>query len=464
MRMGHTVPATAALLALLLLATLLFAACGSDEAGLTRAEVKEIVRTELAAEPPAATGLTRAEVEETVRAAIAAIPTKAAPAEYTRHVVDSAVARYKAQGLNAALAHYNRPESVDGQWYVFIIDEKDLVIAHPDPERRGLDVKGWVGTDANGYEFGPEMLSATEEGKWVSYVYRNPESGNIGSGFDDVELKNVWVERRDELLFASGWYIDADTFTKQLVSVAVDRYREGGLAGTVAYFASPGSVLAGLEAAIAYYNDTETVDGHWFAFIGDPNGKIAAHSNPSMIGADTRELLGGETLVATAEGAWVESESLRVWVAGYDGHVFGSGWHRDELHEWALDNYAYPMVRGLRERKEGPRTWITGRCGGLATVRRRGTDAALPLTQTALPGRCADCAGGHADVSGSHGDTRCTTANARVGSRTQVPMVVDHLGGIDGRTAHSGHLAPPTSDPPDMGQNPTENKRNLIRQ
>ena len=72
---------------------------------------------------------------------------------------------------------------MDGQWYVFIIDENDVVIGHPDPDRRGLDVKGWVGTDANGYNFGPEMLSATEDGKWVSYVYRNPENGgpeNVG--------------------------------------------------------------------------------------------------------------------------------------------------------------------------------------------------------------------------------------------------------------------------------------------
>ena len=108
-----------------------------------------------------------------------------------------------------------------------------------------------MGTDANGYEFGPEMLAATEDGKWVSYVYRNPESGGIGT--DDFELKNVWVEKRDGLLFASGWYIDADEFTRMLVSVAVDKYREVGLAGTMEYFASPGSALAGLEAAIDYY-------------------------------------------------------------------------------------------------------------------------------------------------------------------------------------------------------------------
>ena len=337
---------------LLLLLSGLLTACGGGDKGLSRAEVQEIVREEMAAQsdaesspgmapadvegivneaiaemPQTELGLTRAEVEEIVRAAIAAIPSKSVPAEYTQHFVENAIARYEALGLDATLAHYNRAESVDGQWYVFIIDENDLLIGHPEPGRLGLDLKGWVGTDANGYEFGPEMLSATEDGKWVTYVYRNPESGGIDTG--NFELKNAWVMKHDGLLFGSGWYIEADEFTRMLVSVAVDRFREGGLAATVAYFASPGSALAGLEAAITYYNDTEAIGGHWFAFIGDPDGKIAAHSDPSKIGGDTQELLGGETFHATADGTWVESESLRVWVAGYDGHVFGSGWSRE---------------------------------------------------------------------------------------------------------------------------------------
>ena len=237
---------------LLLLASALLAACGDGDAGLTRAEVEEIVRAEMAGLPdeaqsvsndetadmPAQQGLTRAEVEEIVRAAIASVPSKATPAEYTQYVVDNAVARYETQGLDATVAHYNSPQSVDGQWYVFIIDEHDQFIAHPDPGRLGLDLNGWVGTDANGHEFGPAMLAATEDGAWVSYVYRNPESGGIESG--DFELKNVWVERHDGLLFASGWYIDADAFTEQLVSVAVDKYRDIGLTGTMTYFASPG--------------------------------------------------------------------------------------------------------------------------------------------------------------------------------------------------------------------------------
>ncbi len=361
---------------ILLLFPLLTSSCGNGDAqeapGLSRTEVQELARAEVAASAPEP-GLTSADVERAIREAladqpqpwlsrdeveaivqeavaalpepppaglsaddalriarnaVASIPPKSAPADYTMFFVGNAISRYEDEGLDATLAHYNKPQSVDGQWYVFIIDENDLVIGHPDPERLGLDLKGWVGTDANGYEFGSEMLSATEEGKWVSYVYRNPESGGIGAG--DFELKNVWVVKRDGLLFASGWYIDAEEFTRMLVSVAVDKYREVGMAGTMAYFASPGSVLAGLDEAIAYYNAAETVDGRWFAFIGDPDGKILGHSDTSLIGGDVQDLLDGETLPDSPTGDWVISESLRVFVAVYDGYVFGSGWGRDD--------------------------------------------------------------------------------------------------------------------------------------
>ncbi len=367
--------------ALFLLAPMLFIACQDSDAGLSRAEIQEIVRAEMAQSPTPATaepsltsadveeairralegmsqpesglsvseveeivkaalkdlpqpqpqsGLTSAEAERIARGVVASIPPRSAPADYTKFFVNNAISRYETQGLDATLAYYNQEQSVDGQWYVFIIDENDLVIGHPDAHRLGLDLKGWVSIDANGYNFGPEMLSATEDGKWVSYVFRNPESGGVGSGnFGDLELKNVWVVRHDGLLFASGWHIDADEFTRQLVSVAVDTFREGGLAATVAYFASPGSALAGLEAAIDYYNAAETVDGQWFAFIGDPAGKVAAHSDPSKIGLDIQQLFGSVSLEVTPDGNWVATESLRVWLAEYDGFVFGSGWRRE---------------------------------------------------------------------------------------------------------------------------------------
>ena len=71
---------------------------------------------------------------------VASIPPRSAPADYTRFFVDNAISRYETQGLDATLAHYNREESIDGQWYAFTIDENDLVIGHPDAHRLGLDV------------------------------------------------------------------------------------------------------------------------------------------------------------------------------------------------------------------------------------------------------------------------------------------------------------------------------------
>ena len=260
--------------------------------------------------------------------AAASTPAISAEAEDTRVFVDAAIARYESEGLEATLAHYNREESVDGQWYVFVIDADDLVIAHPDPNRRGLDLKGWVGTDANGYHFGPEMLAATEEGKWVSYVYQNPENGRIGSGdFSDLELKNAWVARRDGLLFASGWYIDADEFTKSLVATAARVFREVGLEGSIAYFASPEIAFGGLAAVIAYYNSAENVEGEWFAFLADENGTILDHFRKEMVGKSLEEVLGTD-IEATAEGNWVTTEDMRVWVLAQDGMTFGAGWHR----------------------------------------------------------------------------------------------------------------------------------------
>ena len=297
------------------------------EAGLTENAVEEIVKAAVASIPEPQAGLTTAEAERIARGVVASIPPRSAPAGYTKFFVDNAISRYETHGLDATLAYYNRPESIDGQWYAFIIDEDDLVVGHPDPKRLGLDLKGWVGTDANGYNFGPDMLSATEDGKWVSYVYRNPESGGLGIDFDHLELKNVWAVRHDGLLFASGWYINADEFTKSLVATAARVFREVGLEGTIAYFASPDIAFAGLAAVIAYYNSAENVEGDWFAFVADESGTIIDHYDKAMVGRDIKDLLGTDAFEATAEGNWVTTEDVRVWVVGQDGMTFGSGWH-----------------------------------------------------------------------------------------------------------------------------------------
>ena len=162
----------------------------------------------------------------------------------------------------------------------------------------------------------------------MSYVYQNPESGGISSdNTGELQLKNAWVVRHDGLLFVSGWYIIADEFTKSFVAAAVRVFRLVGLEGTIAYFNSPESDFAGLAATIEYYNSAENVEGDWFAFIADGSGKIVDHYDKEMVGQDISDIFGTDACEATAEGNWVTTESLRVWVVSDGGMTFGSGWH-----------------------------------------------------------------------------------------------------------------------------------------
>ena len=187
-----------------------------------------------------------------------------------------------------------------------------------------------MGTDANGYNFGPEMLAATEDGRWVSYVYRNPESAAASAPTTRRALKNAWVVKHDGLLFGSGWYVNADEFTRSLVAAAVNKFRSAGLEATIAYFTGPESVYSGLAATIDYYNSAETVG----------TGMVRVHSRQQR--HDRRPLrqnTGGNGPQGpararicsrfNAEGHWVTTEDVRVWVAGYDGMTFGSGWRSE---------------------------------------------------------------------------------------------------------------------------------------
>jgi hypothetical protein len=302
----------------------------ATESRLTTEDVEGIIQARMNEMPQPEPGLTSADAEEIARGVVAQIPPRSDPAAYTGFFVQNAISRYETLGLDATLAHYNRPGSVDGQWYVFIVDEDDLVLAHPNGSLAGLDLKGPLGTDVNGYNFGQEMLSANEEGRWVSYVYENPETRDTGSNFGELQLKSAWVVRHDGLLFGSGWYVDADEFTKHSVATAVDKFREAGLDGTVDYFTGSESDFAGLAAAIDYYNSTDTGQGEWSAFIADSNGKIVDHYDKSKVGRDLENLFGVAMFEASPEGNWVTMESLRIWVVQYEGMVFGSGWHHDE--------------------------------------------------------------------------------------------------------------------------------------
>ena len=251
------------------------------------------------------------------------------PGGYTRAVVDQAVQRYKDDGRDATIDYYNTSESLDGDWYVFIIDEDDKLIAQgARPELVGEDIKGPLGTDVTGHEFGPYLLSATEQGRWVEYVFLNPEAGR-------EERKHTWAIKHDGLIFASGWYeqdedieIDPPAFARAFVQSALWRY-----------------ATLGREATVDYYNTMESVYGDWYVFIIDEDGVIISHATrPERRGLNFDDMVdirgynyGADFAATTEDGDWVsyvyqnpftgDHEQKHSWVVRHDGLIFGSGWY-----------------------------------------------------------------------------------------------------------------------------------------
>lgn len=260
------------------------------------------------------------------------------PAGHTRSVVADAIARYDADGLEPTLAHYNDPAHIDGQWYVFVIDGDGTIIGHYDASRRGLNLNDWVGTDLNGYRFGPQMLAADENGRWVPYVFTNPERGSLADAdSDSFELKNAWVVRHDGLLFGSGWHVDADTFLPALITEAAERFSSGGLEATLAFYNDPQGIAAGLIPTVQYYNSTETLDGYFSGIIAAQGGEILAHFDPALIGTPIEELLGPAIHEVTADGGWITADdnpaeaggprTMRIWAVDVNGTLIGGGWY-----------------------------------------------------------------------------------------------------------------------------------------
>ena len=119
------------------------------------------------------------------------------PGAYTQAFVQEAIHRYERDGKQATIDYYNRVESVDGEWYVFIVGSDGVTISHHNPKFRGRDPS--LRVDPTGYFYGDELLAADDDGRWVDYVILNPETG-------ENRQKHTWIIRHDGLLFASGWY------------------------------------------------------------------------------------------------------------------------------------------------------------------------------------------------------------------------------------------------------------------
>ena len=274
----------------------------------------------------------------------ASAPPKWLPEAYTNYFVREAIRRYESDGLDSTVAYYNTGESVDGQWYVFMMDEDGMVIAHANPALVGQLASDVLGP--NDYPTGAAVAaSADENGAWFDYTFTNLAKGS-------VETKHSWMVIHDGITFGSGWYeegprkTDAPAYTEAVVQQAINLYEAVGLADTV-----------------AYYNTGESVDGQWYVFMMDEDGMVIAHANPALVGQLASDVLGpndyptGAAVAASADenGAWFDYtftnlakgsvETKHSWMVIHDGITFGSGWYGEGPRKTDAPAYTEAVVQ-----------------------------------------------------------------------------------------------------------------------
>ena len=91
----------------------------------------------------------------------------------TKNYVNKAIALYHSEGPDAVISRYNSRDSMEGQFYLFLIGEDDNYPAHPIfPHLIGTGIKEVEGSD--GQELGKAIAEATEEGIRVDYIWLHP--------------------------------------------------------------------------------------------------------------------------------------------------------------------------------------------------------------------------------------------------------------------------------------------------
>ena len=278
------------------------------------------------------------------------------PQAFTRAFVEQARARYDAYGRAAAVEYYNDTDSIDGQWYVYIVDEDDALIATaPHPDLLGDDIKTVV--DDDGYELGVEIAKATEQGHWINYLWPNPASG-------EKARKRAWVIRHDGLIFGSGYY-ESSSETAASNAAATQAYVEEAIARYSVY---PDAEIQ--QAALDYYNTMDSVDGDFYLFVFDESGEFLVHPTvPSNIGKNidgplgtdvTGYNFGADMVTADENGKWVDYvylnpadgfayERKHSWVIKYGGLIFGSGWYERDVQSDTLKDNPRAYARALVE-------------------------------------------------------------------------------------------------------------------
>ena len=101
--------------------------------------------------------------------------------------------------MNWTLAEFSNPQGsfVHDELYIFVLNREGTVISHG-VDKKYIGQKFFELQDSAGMKFIREIIDASQiKGSgWVDYIWYDPAT----------ELKSVYFERVDDLIFCSGVY------------------------------------------------------------------------------------------------------------------------------------------------------------------------------------------------------------------------------------------------------------------
>jgi signal transduction histidine kinase len=120
--------------------------------------------------------------------------------EEAKALVSEAIAYYKTNSKEKALAEFSKPKGsfVKGDLYIFVFNPDGTIIAHGgDPKLVGQDFTGVQ--DPDGKHFAREFIKIGPEGGWVDYKWMNYTKNR-------VEAKTAYLKRIDDVILGCGAY------------------------------------------------------------------------------------------------------------------------------------------------------------------------------------------------------------------------------------------------------------------
>jgi len=126
----------------------------------------------------------------------------AEPRDEAVKLVQSAVAFYKANGLEKSIDEFSKPTGLfnKGELYVFVYDLEGTMLAHPNPKLVGQNLLDLP--DSTGKNFYRRVIvtTAKKDGKgWADYKYQNPKT-------KEIEDKTTYFEKIEDIIICCGVY------------------------------------------------------------------------------------------------------------------------------------------------------------------------------------------------------------------------------------------------------------------